>query len=134
MKKTAHFPTFSAVDAAQTCPYIKGTSLLCVSMAGREAGFAEPALAFWEKEGARWSFGPQPEQGSPSSGANGLIPKKRHPACAGCRAGDAITGGVKWKGVFGVGALLPQFLTELTSTLNSRIWEYDFISARPWQT
>jgi hypothetical protein len=52
-----------------------------------------------------------------------FIPKKRHPAFAGCQM----------MGVFGVGALLPQFLAELTSTLNSRIWNYHSISARAWQ-
>jgi len=61
-------------------------------------------------------------------------PKKRHPAFAGRRAGDAITGGVKkLKGVFGAGALLPQFLAELTITLNSHIWGYHSIRGRSWQ-
>jgi hypothetical protein len=46
-----------------------GTSLLCVSTAGREAGSAEPALAFWEKESAERPFGPQPGQASPTLGA-----------------------------------------------------------------
>ncbi len=47
---------------------------------------------------------------------------KKHPAFAGCCAGDIIADRfMKWTGVFGVGALLPQFLAELTSTLNSRI-------------
>jgi hypothetical protein len=45
------------------------TSLLCVSTAGREAGSAEPALAFLEKESAERPFGPQPGQGSPTLGA-----------------------------------------------------------------
>jgi hypothetical protein len=37
-------------------------SLLYVSTAGREAGFTEPALAFWEKESAKRPFGPQPDK------------------------------------------------------------------------
>jgi hypothetical protein len=111
-----------------------GTSLLCVSTAEREAGSAEPALAFFEKESAKRPFGPRPGQASPTLGANRFIPKKRHPAFTGRRAGGFSTSEIKkWKGVFGVGALLPQFLAELTSTLNSRIWNYYSISARPWQ-
>lgn len=51
-------------------------------------------------------------------------PKSKHPARAGC---------LKWKGVFDVGALLPQFLAELTSTLNSRIWRDARSPLRPGQ-
>ena len=103
--------------------FTPGTSLLCVSTAGREAGVTESALAFLEKESAERPFGSQPGPASPTLGANWFSPKKRHPAFAGCQM----------EGVFGVGALLPQFLAELTSTLNSRIWNYYSISARPWQ-
>jgi hypothetical protein len=103
--------------------FTSGTSLLCVSTAGRKAGSAEPALAFLEKESAEWPFGPQSGPASPIFGANWFSPKKRHPTFVGCQM----------EGVFGVGALLPQFLAELTSTLNSRIWSYNSISAHPWQ-
>jgi hypothetical protein len=59
---------------------------------------------------------------------------KKHPAFAGCCAGDIIADRfLKWKGVFDVGALLPQFLAELTSTLNSRICKYNSTSAQTWQ-
>jgi hypothetical protein len=64
------------------------------SVGGREAGFLQPASASLEKESAEWLFSPRPGQGSPTLGANRCIPKKRHPAFAGRRAGDAITGGV----------------------------------------
>lgn len=37
------------------------------------------------------------------------------------------------EGVFGAGALPPQFLAELTDTLNSRICNYNPTSARLWQ-
>jgi hypothetical protein len=67
-------------------------------------------------------------------GANASTPKKRNPAFAARRAGDATTGGVKKvKGVFGAGALLPQFLAELTVTLNSQICSYYSIPAVAWQ-
>jgi len=46
MKKAADFPRFSAVDAAQACRYINGTSLLSVSTAERGAVSSEAALAF----------------------------------------------------------------------------------------
>ena len=81
------------------------TSLPCVSTAGRGAAFSEAALAFLEPAAGDWER---------------AMLKKRHPAFAGRRAGDVVTSGVKkLKGVFGAGALLPQFLAELTDTLNS---------------
>lgn len=109
MKTTiaAHAAANIRLTTMATKAFNGATSLLCVSTAGREADSAESASAFLEKESAWRPF----------------IPKKRHPAFAGCQM----------MGVFGVGALLPQFLAELTSTLNSRIWNYHSISARPWQ-
>jgi len=41
--------------------------------------------------------------------------------------------GTKLKGVFGAGALLPQFLAELTDTLNSQICNQYPMSASSWQ-
>jgi hypothetical protein len=94
------------------------TSILCVASAGRGAVSSEATRAFFGRERA--------------GGLDAL--KTKHPAFAGRRAGGFSTsGGTKKKGVFGVGALLPQFLAELTSTLNSQIWNYHSISARPWQ-
>ena len=90
----AHVATNIRLTTMMEEAFNVATSLLCISTAGREAGFTEPALAFWEKESAKRPFGPQPGQGSPTLGANRFIPTKRHPAFAGRRAGDAITGGV----------------------------------------
>lgn len=90
----AHAAANMRLTTMATMAFNVATSLLCVSTAGREAGSAEPALVFWEKESAERPFGPQPGQGSPTLGANRFSPKKRHPAFAGRRAGDAITGGV----------------------------------------
>ena len=60
--------------------------------------------------------------------------QKKRPAFAGRRSVDTIPGGVnKFKGVFGAGALLPQFLTELTITLNSQLWNYYSITGMSWQ-
>ena len=98
-------------NRAVTC-FTVGTSLLCVSTAGRKAGSAEPASAFtcgeanritrmtgpgetpYEQESAKRLVGLWPGPAGPTPAANRLIPKKRHPAFAGRRAGDAITGGV----------------------------------------
>lgn len=93
------------------------TSLLCVSTPGRGAVSMEAAPAFFWRNVTR----------------KGDALKMKHPAFAGCRGGFSTSAGTKKKGVFGVGALLPQFLAELTSTLNSQIWYYHSISARPWQ-
>ena len=84
MNPGAYIPPVCRVDAAKPCRQIVGTSLLFVSTAGREAGSAESASAFVTRE----------EEGIPriscrESGAN-----KRHPAFAGRRADDAITGGL----------------------------------------
>lgn len=154
MKKTTIFQAFSSVDAANSRRYVSCITPPVASVSGREAGSLESASAFIsheaketprmvchgdasneeEEESAERPFGPQSGQESPTLGANPTIPKKRHPAFAGRRAGDAITGGVKkLKGVFGAGALMPQFLAELTITLNSHIWDYHTVSARSWQ-
>lgn len=135
--KTSFFNSMvCGVDVTNAGGQIVGTSLLFVSTAGREAGSSESAFAFgkgapsisrWgntshEEESAEWPFGPRPGQASPTPGANPSFPKKKRPAFAGRRSGDAIPGGVKeLKGVFGAGALLPQFLAELTDTINSQI-------------
>jgi len=47
------------------------------------------------EESAEWPFGPWPGQGSPTLGANRATPKKKRPAFAGRRSGDAIPGGVR---------------------------------------
>lgn len=113
---------FCSVDAALGTGHIACTTPV-VSMAGCEADSHGSASAFL-KESAEWPFGPRSGQESPTLGANRSVQKSKHPACAGC---------LKKKGVFDVGALLPQFLAELTSTLNSRIWNYGSMSACLWQ-
>jgi hypothetical protein len=95
---------FCGVDAASVSGQNDSSSLLFVSTAGREAGSSESASAFVGKENAEWVFSPRPGQGSPTLGANCSIPKKRHSAFAGRRAGDAITGGV-------TGRIKPQFVS-----------------------
>ena len=89
------------------------TSLLCVSTAGREAGSSESASAFnvcelngasrmvcncetpnEAEENAKRPIGPRSGQENPTLGANPPIPKKKRPAFAGRRSGDAIPGGV----------------------------------------
>ena len=55
--------------------FTPGTSLLCVSTAGREAGFTELALAFLEKESAERPFGPRPGQESPALDAGQISAK-----------------------------------------------------------
>lgn len=40
---------------------------------------------------------------------------------------------LEMEGVFDAGALPPQFLAELTDTLNSRIWNYHAATGRLWQ-
>jgi hypothetical protein len=104
----------AAVDSTEV------TSLLFVSTAGRGAGSSGSAPAFFTGS-------------SKQAGGRDRL-KKRPPDFAGRRADDTITGGVKKiKGVFGVGALLPQFLAELTITLNSQIWNHNSISVTAWQ-
>jgi hypothetical protein len=65
------------------------------SVGGREAGSHESASAFLEKESVEWLFSPRPGQGSPTLGANHFTLKKKRPAFAGRRSGDAIPGGVR---------------------------------------
>lgn len=122
----AHITTNIRLTTMTTKAFNVVTYLLCVLTAGRWAVSQEVVPAFFirrKEESAERPFGTQPGQASPTPGANRFMPKKRHPAQAGCQM----------KGVFGAGALLPQFLTELTNTLNSRIWNYYSISARPRQ-
>ena len=65
----------------------------------------------------------------PRNTRNDTKRKNKRPAFAGRRSGDTAPGTVnKLKGVFGAGALLPQFLAELTDTLNSQICTYYSIS------
>ena len=77
-----------------------GTSLPYVSTAGREAGPLHRLLHFSTRtmttENAERPFSPQSGQESPTLGANPPIPKKKRPAFAGRRSGDAIPGGVRW--------------------------------------
>jgi len=138
MKPRPYNDNFCPIDAADTCRYIICTSLLFVSTAGREAGYLGrlPHFATRTKttESAERQLRPQPGHKSPTSGANPSAPNKQRPVSAGRCTGDTMPGGVKEKkGVFGAGALLPQFLAELTITLNSHIWDYHSISARSWQ-
>jgi hypothetical protein len=69
MIKPAHVAANIRLTTMTTKAFNGATSLLCVSTAGREAGSAEPALAFLEKESAERPFGPQPGQASPTLGA-----------------------------------------------------------------
>jgi hypothetical protein len=99
MKTVSLNSRFWGVDAAHTIWQNAASSLLFVSTAGREAGSLESASAFVGEESAEWPYGPRPGLESPTLGANHPIPKKRHPAFAERRTGDAITGGVttiKW--------------------------------------
>ena len=70
----------------------------------------------------------------PRNTRNDTKQKNKRPAFAGRRSGDTTPGRVnKLKGVFGAGALLPQFLAELTDTLNSQICTYYSMSVPSWQ-
>jgi hypothetical protein len=126
MKLTLLHFVLCGVDISSASGQIAGTSLLFVSTTGREAGSSGSASASTQEECAEWPFGPQSGQESPTLGANCFTQKKGHPVFAGCRLN-------KLTGVFGAGALLPQFLAELTDTLYSLICKHCRTSAHSWQ-
>jgi len=66
------------------------------------------------------------QEGGPRMARRNAKAKKKRPAFAGRQA-------KKLKGVFGAGALLPQFLAELTDTLNSQICTQYSMLVPSWQ-
>jgi hypothetical protein len=114
MKKTTNIKVFLGVDGGEICRHINCIIPPVASVAGREAGSLESASAFnphetnetarmvghcetsnEKGESAKRPFGPRPGQVSPTLGANPSFPKKKRPAFAGRRSGDAIPGGVR---------------------------------------